>query len=117
MADQTLTSLLAADPLRATLEGTCTLDGVRLGLRLWMNSRSFRWSIDVLDAAGTRLIQGHALVAQADVFVPYRAQYPSLPLGQLFVLPAAQDGSGPTGFAAFRSTHALKYRPAADVAA
>lgn len=115
MADQTLTSLLSADPLRATLEGVVTLDGVRLGLRLWMSSRDFRWRVDVVDSAGTRLIQGHALVAQADVFRPYRSIYPDLPGGQLFVLPAALDGSEPSGFAAFRSTHALKYRPAADL--
>jgi hypothetical protein len=115
VADQTLTSLLSADPLRATLEGTVTLDGVRLGLRLWMASRDFRWRIDVFDSAGARLIQGHGLVAQADVFHPYRALNPGLPGGQLFVLPAALDGSEPSGFAAFRSTHAVKYRPAADV--
>lgn len=117
MADQTLTSLLAADPLRATIEGQVVLDGVRLGLRLWMSSRDYRWRIDVMDSAGDRLIQGHALVAQADVFVPYRSLYPSLPGGQLFVLPAALDGSDPSGFAAFRSTHAVKYRPEADLAA
>lgn len=117
MADQTLTSLISADPLRATLEGVVTLDGVRLGLRLWMASRDFRWRIDVQDSAGTRLIQGHALVAQADVFRPYRSLYPVLPGGLLFVLPAALDGSEPSGFAAFRSTHTLKYRPAADLAA
>jgi hypothetical protein len=115
VADQTLTSLLTADPLRATLGGTATLDGVALALRLWMNPRDYRWRIDVLDSAGSRMIQGHALVANADVFRPYRSLYPSLPLGLLFVLPAAQDGSEPSGFAAFRSTHALKYRPAADV--
>lgn len=116
MADQTLTSLLSADPLRATLEGVVTLDGVRLGLRLWMASRDFRWRIDVLDVAGTRLIQGHALVAQADVFAPYRSLNPGLPGGQLFALPAALDGSEPSGFGAWRSTHTLKYRPAADLA-
>ena len=117
MADQTLTSLLSADPLRATLEGVVTLGGVRLGLRLWMASRDFRWRIDVLDSAGSRMIQGHALVARADVLGPYRALYPSLPAGQLFALPAALDGSDPEGFSAFSSTHSIKYRPAADVAA
>ena len=116
MADRTLTSLLSADPLRATLEGVATLDGVRLGFRLWMASRDFRWRIDVLDIAGARLIQGHALVAQADVFTPYRALYPGLPGGLLFCLPAALDGSEPSGFEAFRNTHTLKYRPAADLA-
>lgn len=115
MADQILDDLTVADPLRATLECEAVLDGVRLRLRLWMNPRSFRWSIDVLDAAGRPLIEGHALVAQADVFRPYQTLGLGLPAGQLFVAPAALDGSEPSGFGALRDSHRLMYRPAADL--
>lgn len=115
MADLTITDLQTADPLSATIAGPVLLDGIRLGLRLWMNPRSFRWSIDVLDSAGRPLIQGHTLVSQADVFHTYRPQSPALPLGLLFVVPSALDGSDPVGFTCWRDTHALKYRPAADL--
>lgn len=115
MADLTITDLLAADPLHATLGGSMVLDEIRIGVRLWMNPRSFRWSIDVQDSAGRPQIEGHALTADCDVFRPYRALIPGLPGGQLYCTPAARDGSEPSGFDAWRTTHALKYRPAAEV--
>jgi len=115
VADITIADLQTADPLRTTLRGVVLLDGVRLALRLWMNSRSFRWSIDVSDAAGTALIQGHALVSNADVFRPYRSAATTLPGGQLFALDVTGGGAGPSGFNAWRETHRLVYRPAADL--
>lgn len=115
MADLVLDDLTVADPLRATLGCEVVLDNVRLRLRLWMNPRSFRWSIDVMDSAGRPLIEGHALVAQADVFRPYQTLGLGLPGGQLFVAPAALDGSEPSGFTAWQDTHRLMYRPAADL--
>lgn len=116
MADQILDDLTAADPLRATLGCEAVLDDVRVRLRLWMNPRSFRWSIDVMDSAGRPLIEGHALVAQADVLRPYQTLGLTLPPGLLFCAPVALDGSEPSGFTAWRDTHRLMYRPAADLA-
>jgi len=115
VADQPIQDLQTADPFSATLVGSAVLDGVRIGLRLWMNARDFRWSIDVLDSAGRFLIQGQALVAQADVFRPHRARLPGLPPGLLFVIDTTGQGSEPSGFNAWRSTHAMAYRPLADL--
>jgi hypothetical protein len=115
VADITIQDLQTADPLRSTLVGIVTLDGVRLGLRLWQNSRSFRWAIDILDVTGQPLIEGHALASNADVFRPYRSRHPQLPGGQLFALDVTGSGASPTGFQAWRETHRLVYRPAADL--
>lgn len=115
MADLEIRDLRAADPLRATLLGSVLLDGVRLGLRCWMNPRSFRWSLDILDSASRPLVEGHALVSNADVLRPYRSTYPGLPLGLLFCVDTTGAGRGPSGFTAWRDTHRLLYRPAADL--
>lgn len=115
MADLPLRDLQQADPLRATLEGRLVLDQVPCMLTLSMGSRSFRWTLDLRDPAGTYWIQGHALVSLVDVLRPYRPLVPDLPPGQLYCAAVAGDGSDPTGFDAWRTTHVLRYRPVADL--
>ena len=116
MADLTIRDLQAADPLRATLEGRLVLDRVPCVLTLSMGSRSFRWTLDLRDPAGTYWIQGHALVALADVLAVHRPRYPAVPPGVLYCATTSGTGADPVGFDAWRSTHVLRYRPVADLA-
>lgn len=116
MADLTIQDLQTSDPLRATLVGTVTLDGIAALITLAMNSRSFRWHLDMRDPGGAFWIQGHAMTAQADVLRPYRPLFPQMPPGQLYCYPVARDGQDPVGFDAWRTTHLLRYRPVAAVA-
>jgi len=116
VADLTITDLQTADPLRATLEGRAVLDGVPCVLTLAMNSRSFRWFLDLRSTAGQFWVQGHALVSLADVLAVYRPLWPDMPPGVLYCAAVARDGSDPVGFGAWRTTHVLRYRPVADVA-
>lgn len=115
MADQPIRDLQSADPLRATLEGRLVLDAVPCILTLSMGSRSFRWTLDLRDPTGAYWIQGHALVALADVLAVHRPRVPELPPGLLYCAAVAGDGQDPVGFDAWRSTHVMRYRPVADL--
>lgn len=114
MADLILPAFESAHPGRSQIVGTGTFDGVSIIIRLSMNPSSFRWSANIQDAVGRDMIEGHALVDRADVLTPYRATYAeAIPPGALFAMSISGDGSDPSGFLAWRTTHKMVYRTVA----
>ena len=90
------------------------LDGVFYSLRFrWIDRGKF-WTWGLASVSGETLLSGLRVVTGVALNAPFcRAEHPP---GQLFVLDS--DGlSREPGRNAFRTTHDLVYRPAADVAA
>lgn len=87
----------------------------RFGLRLAMNSRSFRWFAHLFDAAGNPIMQSFGLADRVCILTPFRA-LAALPAGQLFVYDTTGAGEAPRGFGAWRERWLWMYRPEADVA-
>jgi len=115
VADITDRALARANPLAATIRVRFRpLEGVRFGLLITMNSRSFRWFAHIFDVAGNPVAQSIAIVDRADLFAPFRASG-VLPAGQLYCLDTTGAGEPPRGFGAWRERWLMRYRPEADV--
>lgn len=114
MTDQIL-RVSGHDPLRTTFRFRTVLEEVPIGVRLTMNSRSFRWAIEIFDSIGTALIEGFGLACQVDIWHTYRSVLrDQIPPGKLFVVDT-EGSDPPLGPTAWRERWTLVYRPIADV--